>query len=608
MRKPINYLIVNMAMSDLLFPIFLIPKTVIEIHDDDWPIRGHLGEVLCKLAPFSADLSSAVSIQSLVLIAVDRFVAVVFSLRSPLFSSKLYRFFILATWIIAMATFIPYLVAFKLVEYDHEYKCVRQWMRVFDDSSSVTKYFMALFIAFFYIPFVLMFILYLAIFLKLKSQRGQGERSMNAQIQRLRRERNALKLSIAIVLGFAVCWIPFSIFALVRMFASENNATMSCGFKQLLEQVALLLSRTNSAMNPCICFIFSGNYRQGCWLKKNLISWYRKTSANVTAMVNGTQSMSSCFNPTAKRIGGTFAYCLLFVVSLAANTFIGIIVYRTKTMRTPINILIVNMALSDLLYPIFLFPKISVELNTAGHWLIGGPLGHAACKLSLFTGDVSTLVSTQSLLLIAVDRFGAVVFPLRSPLISSKQCRYFILVIWIIAMAVHCPYLIALKVVEYPEGLFCQWQWNDPFGESLSFESYFLGLIVVSCYVPLVLIAILYFAITLRIKSQKPPGKQSTNARERRLKKERNVLNMSVAIVLVFAVCWLPLSIYLLLSLYSSNIAMRSSCGMQYFKTISFLLAYLYCAVNSCICFIFSGSYRLCLKNLISCFSTGEAA
>ena len=125
MRKPINYLIVNMAMSDLLFPIFLIPKTVVEIHDDDWPIRGHLGEVLCKLAPFSADLSSAVSIQSLVLIAVDRFVAVVFPLRSPLFSSKLYRFFILATWIIAMATFIPYLLAFKLVEYDHEYKCVR---------------------------------------------------------------------------------------------------------------------------------------------------------------------------------------------------------------------------------------------------------------------------------------------------------------------------------------------------------------------------------------------------------------------------------------------------------------------------------------------------
>ena len=89
------------------------------------------------------------------------------------------------------------------------------------------------------IPFVLMFILYLVIFLKLKSRRGPGERSMNAQIQRLRRKRNALKLSIAIVLGFAVCWIPFSIFALGRMFAGKNNATMSCGFKQLLEQVKI---------------------------------------------------------------------------------------------------------------------------------------------------------------------------------------------------------------------------------------------------------------------------------------------------------------------------------------------------------------------------------
>ena len=347
---------------------------------------------------------------------------------------------------------------------------------------------------------------------------------------------------------------------------------------------------------------------QGCWLKKNLISWYRKMSANVTAMVNGTQSMSSCFNPTATRIGQTFAYCLLFVVSLAANTFIGIIVYRTKTLRTPINILIVNMALSDIFFPIFSFPQILVRLNTAGHWLLSGPLGQAACKLSIFAADVSTLVSVQSLLLIAVDRFVAVVFPLRSPLISSKQCRYFILVIWIVAMAVHCPYLIALKVVEYPEGLFCQLQLNDTFGESLSWQTYLLGLILVAYCVPLVLIAILYFAIALRIKSQKVPGEQSANARERRLKKERNVLKMSVAIVLVFAVCWLPFSIYTLLSLYSSNMAMRSSCGMQYFGTIAFLLACSYCAVNPCICFIFSGNYRQGLKNLIGCFPTGEAA
>ena len=73
--------------------------------------------------------------------------------------------------------------------------------------------------------------------------------------------------------------------------------------------------------------------------------------------MNGTQSMSSCFNPTARRIGETFAYCLLFLVSLVGNTFIAIIVFKTKTLRKPINFLIVNMAMSDMLVPIFLFPR-----------------------------------------------------------------------------------------------------------------------------------------------------------------------------------------------------------------------------------------------------------
>ena len=134
--------------------------------------------------------------------------------------------------------------------------------------------------------------------------------------------------------------------------------------------------------------------------------------------------MSSCFNLTAKRIGETLACCLLFIASLAANTFIRIIVYRTKTLRTPVNILVVNMAISDLLFPIFHFSKISVKINTAGHWLA---IGQAMSKLSSFATDVSTLVSVRSLLLIAVDRFGTVVFPLRfrgsSPwLHSSRIC------------------------------------------------------------------------------------------------------------------------------------------------------------------------------------------
>ena len=125
--------------------------------------------------------------------------------------------------------------------------------------------------------------------------------------------------------------------------------------------------------------------------------------------MNGTQT-SSCFNHEAIRIGISFYYCPIFVVTLIGNIIIGIIVYRTRSMRKPINFFIVNMAMSDLLFPIFYFPSIVAKINY-GYWLLGGPVGQALCKLNYFLVDISAFVSIQSLVLIAVDRFGAVVFP-----------------------------------------------------------------------------------------------------------------------------------------------------------------------------------------------------
>ena len=148
-------------------------------------------------------------------------------------------------------------------------------------------------------------------------------------------------------------------------------------------------------------------------------------SENVNTTMNGSQP-SSCFNnPAAEKIGKTFFYCSIFLVSLAGNIVIGIIVYKTKTMRKPINFLIVNMAMSDLLFPIFLFPR-KIQMLYLDSWLIDGPLGQVLCQLACLE-DVSVFVSIQNLVLIAVDRFGAVVFPLRFPLISSKLCPFFVL-------------------------------------------------------------------------------------------------------------------------------------------------------------------------------------
>ena len=254
-------------------------------------------------------------------------------------------------------------------------------------------------------------------------------------------------------------------------------------------------------------------------------------SQDLYKTMNGTQPSSCYWNLTAAKIGTTIAYCLIVLISLVGNTVIGIIVYKTKTMRKPINFLIVNMAMSDLLIPIFVIPN-DIRLLYTNFFLIGGHLGQALCKLVGFLPIVSIVVSIQSLVLIAVDRFGAVVFPLRSPLISSKLCPFFILATWIIAMAVYSPYLFAYKLVEYPGGLVCRLRWKEVFGESSSLYHYEVSILMIFCVIPLVLIAILYIAIYIKLKSQKIPGEQSANAGQQRQQRERKVLKMTIAIVL----------------------------------------------------------------------------
>ena len=228
----------------------------------------------------------------------------------------------------------------------------------------------------------------------------------------------------------------------------------------------------------------------------------------------------------------------------------------------------------------------------------GGPLGQASCKLVSFLKDVSVLVSIQSLVLIAVDRFGAVLFPLRSPLISSKLCLFFIIASWIVAIAANSPKLFVYKLVEYPEKLVCKRLWDKVFGESSSHENYLLSFIVVFMFIPLVLIAILYIIIYLKLKSQKNPGEQLANAGQQRHQRERNVLKMTIAIVLGFAMCWLPLAIWIILVFFTDTIILPN-CGVRYLNSVVSFMALANCATNPCICVIFSRNYRKELKALV---------
>ena len=160
------------------------------------------------------------------------------------------------------------------------------------------------------------------------------------------------------------------------------------------------------------------------------------------------------------------------------------------------------------------------------------------------------------------------------------------------------PYLFVHKLVEYPEKLVCERHWNEVFGDSSSYENYVVSYMVVLIFIPLVLITILHIIIYLKLKSQKIPGEQSANAEQQRQQRERNVFKMAIAIVLGFAVCWLPVTIFSCLLFFTDTIILPN-CGIQrhYFYVVH-SIALANCAINPCICFVFSRNYRNRLKVL----------
>ena len=319
---------------------------------------------------------------------------------------------------------------------------------------------------------------------------------------------------------------------------------------------------------------------------------------NLTA--NGSSGSWTCLNFTAWKIGDTVTFCLIFIVSLVANSLIVMIVYKTPNLRKPINFFIANMASSDLLYPIFWIPWTLSEMHTKYSFLIGGQLGQALCKLVPFFGDVSFAISIQNLILIAVDRFGAVMFPLRSPLIRSKLCPFFILATWIVAAAVSSPFLFAYELVEYPEGNGCVIEWEKVLGESLSLASYQLAFFSLFIYIPVLLLVILYSIIVIKLKTQSHPGEQSPNSQQQRDRRNRNVLQMSIAIVTVFVLCWLPNVTNYFITQYQDR-STQFSCSFWIYYAVTYYMITAYCAINPVICFMFSSNYRKALKRLIKC-------
>ena len=344
------------------------------------------------------------------------------------------------------------------------------------------------------------------------------------------------------------------------------------------------------------------------------VRYFSKNSTQATSHAASSNSDQACeiaADSAVEITAKALAYIFIFLVSFFGNIFLLVVIYKNKQLRRSINYFVFNMAISDLFNPLAVMTVKIVEIiSGSSSWKVDRPwlLGNILCKLAYFLPDVSLVISIGSLLLISIDRLIAVVFPLKTKLISSKVRLMSILSIWFIAIAVHAPYFYTFKLIRDENETYCKLNWGPAFDHMKTHRRFLTATFITFIPIPICVLAGVYSIIAWTIRKRNKKTKEKLSCRQiHRDQQLRKIVRLAMAIMISFVSCMTPLLIYSFLTIFLWNWESPAICAFQ--TVIPFISAFLlhsWSAVNPCICFIFSEKYRNGLRQCFHCNGLGR--
>ena len=132
-------------------------------------------------------------------------------------------------------------------------------------------------------------------------------------------------------------------------------------------------------------------------------------------------------------IGLATVFTVLILANVLGNTLVIIVVFTRRSMRTPMNFLLVNLAVADMLAGIFIGVLV-VTNPTYQHPT--GTTGQYLCKF--ITGGTvaytAAVASVYNLVAVSVERYFAVLYPLREARLTPRNLRLIIVGIWCLSL------------------------------------------------------------------------------------------------------------------------------------------------------------------------------
>jgi len=140
----------------------------------------------------------------------------------------------------------------------------------------------------------------------------------------------------------------------------------------------------------------------------------------------------------------SFAYGLIAAVAVIGNVVVLVAIGHSRNMHTVTNFFIANLSAADALIGLFSIP-FQFQAALLQRW----DLPKLLCKVAPFVKEVSVSVSVLALVVVSIDRYIAVLHPLRRRL-SRRAAATVMFGVWLTGIASGLPSAVIFRVFSVP--------------------------------------------------------------------------------------------------------------------------------------------------------------
>ena len=261
-------------------------------------------------------------------------------------------------------------------------------------------------------------------------------------------------------------------------------------------------------------------------------------SSNSTGQSSSSIFDSSYFSKEAHIVLLTL-YLLITLINFLANALVWTVILSKKQLRSPMNYLLLNLSLADMVSAVSIFPYLFIlDTGTAAATPAGKGrvCAHTEGLGIFFIGSGASLLT---LCAISFNRFLAIKHPTRQSLrMNRRSVLGFNIFSWIMSISCMVPNMISFKYESAYKT--CLRDWGEING-----LVYRILLMLIGLLFPVTFLLMSYCAILVKAREITPLEDSVMNGRRNiRMRKAERMLGL---LILIYIICWSPFIIFWIL-------------------------------------------------------------